>query len=72
MRQLIVNADDFGLTAGINRAIVELHEEQVVASTSLMARAAATGEAIELACSMPPISPHVRLPNQQWSRPFTI
>ena len=26
MRRLIINADDFGLTAGVNRAIVEAHE----------------------------------------------
>jgi hopanoid biosynthesis associated protein HpnK len=50
--RLIVNADDFGLTSGVNRAIVELHKTGVVTSASLMARAAATDEAIELACSM--------------------
>ena len=53
MSRLIVNADDFGLTAGINRAIVELHEEQVVASTSLMARAAATHQAVQIALATP-------------------
>lgn len=49
MRRLIVNADDFGLTSGVNRAIVELHAAGLVTSTSLMARAGATDEAIELA-----------------------
>lgn len=49
MRRLIVNADDFGLTSGVNRAIIELHAAGLVTSTSLMARTAATGEAIELA-----------------------
>ena len=53
MGRLIVNADDFGLTAGVNRAIAELHNAGVVTSASLMARAAATEEAIELARSMP-------------------
>jgi len=47
--QLIVNADDFGLTSGVNRAIDELHRSGVVTSASLMARAGATDEAIELA-----------------------
>ena len=49
MGQLIVNADDFGLTSGVNRAIDELHRSGVVTSASLMARAGATDEAIELA-----------------------
>ena len=53
MGRLIVNADDFGLTSGVNRAIAELHNAGVVTSASLMARAAATEEAIELARSMP-------------------
>jgi hopanoid biosynthesis associated protein HpnK len=46
---LIVNADDFGLTAGINRAIAELHAAGVVTSATLMARAHATEDAIEIA-----------------------
>ena len=53
MGRLIVNADDFGLTPGVNRAIVELHANGVLTSTSLMARAAATEEAIEIALSTP-------------------
>jgi hopanoid biosynthesis associated protein HpnK len=47
--RLIVNADDFGLTAGVNRAIMELHRAGVLMSTTLMAKAAATEDAIELA-----------------------
>lgn len=53
MNRLIVNADDFGLTAGVNRAIIELHQAGVLTSTTLMAKANATGEAIELARTMP-------------------
>jgi len=51
--RLILNADDFGLTAGVNRAIVELHRAGRLTSATLMARAAATEEAIEMACSTP-------------------
>jgi hopanoid biosynthesis associated protein HpnK len=51
--QLIVNADDFGLTAGVNRAIAELHQAGLLTSTTLMARAAATDRAIQIAHSMP-------------------
>lgn len=53
MRRLIVNADDFGLTAGVNRAIVELHRAGVLTSTTLMAKAGATDEAVALALGNP-------------------
>jgi predicted glycoside hydrolase/deacetylase ChbG (UPF0249 family) len=53
VRRLIVNADDFGLTHGVNQAIVELHRAGVVTSASLMAREKATDEAIEIARSTP-------------------
>ncbi len=36
-RTLIVNADDYGLTAGVSRAIVRAHREGVVTSTSALA-----------------------------------
>ncbi len=48
-----MNADDFGLTPGVNRAIIELHAAGLVTSTSLMARAGATDDAIELARATP-------------------
>ena len=48
-----MNADDFGLTAGVNRAIVELHRTGALTSATLMARAGATDEAIELARATP-------------------
>ncbi|MGA2809036.1 MAG: ChbG/HpnK family deacetylase [Terracidiphilus sp.] len=53
MGRLIINADDFGLTAGVNRAIVELHQNGFLTSTTLMARAVATAEAASLARSTP-------------------
>jgi hopanoid biosynthesis associated protein HpnK len=51
--RLIVNADDFGLTPGVNRAIVELHEAGVLTSATLMAKAGATSEAIAMARATP-------------------
>jgi chitin disaccharide deacetylase len=51
--RLIINADDFGLTSGVNRAIVELHRDGVLTSTTLMAKAAATTEAVNLARATP-------------------
>ena len=53
MGRLILNADDFGLTAGVNRALAELHRAGVLTSASLMARAAATNQAIERALATP-------------------
>lgn len=46
MRRLIINADDFGLTQGINRAIVETSQNGIVSSTTLMATARAFEDAI--------------------------
>jgi predicted glycoside hydrolase/deacetylase ChbG (UPF0249 family) len=37
-RYLIVNADDFGLTDGVNRGIARAHSEGIVTSASLMVR----------------------------------
>lgn len=53
MSRLIVNADDFGLTSGVNRAIVELNAAGVLTSATLMARAGASEEAISLAVATP-------------------
>ena len=53
MRRLIINADDFGLTSGVNRAIVEAHDRGVVTSATLMANGRAFDEAVALARSRP-------------------
>lgn len=45
MKQLIVNADDFGLTAGINAGIVQAHLHGIVSSATLMVHGAAAEEA---------------------------
>jgi chitin disaccharide deacetylase len=51
--RLIVNADDFGLAPGVNRAILELHAGEVLTSATLMAQAPATEEAVKMALAMP-------------------
>ena len=56
MRQLIVNADDLGLTAGVNRAIAETHAGGVVTSTTLMATGAAFSDAVERVKAAPELS----------------
>ncbi|MGA8075720.1 MAG: ChbG/HpnK family deacetylase [Candidatus Acidiferrales bacterium] len=53
---LIVNADDFGLSAGVNRAIVECHSGGVVSSATLMAKGAAFADAVTAARSAPNLS----------------
>jgi predicted glycoside hydrolase/deacetylase ChbG (UPF0249 family) len=44
---LIVNADDFGCSRGVNRGIVEAHEHGIVTSASLMVNRPAATEAAE-------------------------
>lgn len=51
--RLIVNADDFGIAPGVNRAILELHAAEVLTSTTLIAQAPATEEAVNMALAMP-------------------
>jgi predicted glycoside hydrolase/deacetylase ChbG (UPF0249 family) len=52
-RRLIVNADDFGLAAGVNAGIVEAHERGIVTSTSLMVCQPAAREAATYARGHP-------------------
>ena len=56
MRRLIVNADDFGFTAGVNRAIVEAHTRGIVTSSTLMANGRAFEDAVRLATTVPRLS----------------
>jgi predicted glycoside hydrolase/deacetylase ChbG (UPF0249 family) len=51
--RLIVNADDFGLTHGINRAVGELHDAGALKSATLMANGAAFEDAVEVARARP-------------------
>src|SRR6202020_2277931 len=51
--RLIINADDFGVTPGVNRAIAELHQGKVLTSTTLMATGAAFDDAVAVAHANP-------------------
>jgi chitin disaccharide deacetylase len=51
--RLIINADDFGLTPGINRAIAELHQAGALTSTTLMATGPAFDDAVATARANP-------------------
>jgi chitin disaccharide deacetylase len=77
MKQLIVNADDFGLTKRVSEAIVDAHRRGIVTSTTLMANGAAFDTATALSRQMPrlgigvhlnlseglPVSPASRIPS---------
>ncbi len=46
-KYLIVNADDFGLSPGVNQGVIVAHERGIVTSASLMVRFPAAAEAVE-------------------------
>ncbi|MHC1697649.1 MAG: hopanoid biosynthesis-associated protein HpnK [Geobacteraceae bacterium] len=53
MTKLIVNADDFGLSGGANRAVIRAYREGILTSTSLMVKGRAFAEAVSLAKENP-------------------
>ena len=55
-KYLIVNADDFGASAGVNRGILECHTGGVVTSTSLMVTGRAVHEAVGLSREHPELA----------------
>lgn len=65
-RYLIVNADDFGLSAGVNRGVVRAHAEGIVTSTSLMVRGPAAAEAAHCAARYPRLSFGLHVDLAEW------
>jgi len=53
---LVVNADDFGASIGVNRGIIECHTRGIVTSTSLMVTGRAVAEAISMSREHPGLS----------------
>ena len=53
MKRLIINADDFGLAPGVNRAVMELELAGALRSTTLMATAKYFSQAVHLAFAQP-------------------
>ena len=53
MKSLIVNADDFGLTSGVNRAVIEGHTGGIITSSTIMANMDAFDDAVRLAKDHP-------------------
>src|SRR5437870_11469633 len=65
-RYLIVNADDFGQSPGVNRGIIEAHEHGIVTSTSLMVRWPAAAEAVEYVRKRPGFSLGLHIDLGEW------
>ena len=61
MKALIVNADDLGWTAGVNRGIAESHRNGIVTSASLLANGPAFDDAVNVARALPAIGVGVHL-----------
>jgi hopanoid biosynthesis associated protein HpnK len=53
MKYLILNADDFGMTRGVNQGIVRAHREGILTSTTLMANGPAFADAVEQTAANP-------------------
>jgi predicted glycoside hydrolase/deacetylase ChbG (UPF0249 family) len=65
-RALIVNADDFGLSPGINRGIIEAHRRGIVTSASLMVCWPSAVAAVAYACSQPALSLGLHIDIGEW------
>ena len=65
-RYLIVNADDFGQTGGINEGVVEAHERGLVTSASLMVGWDAAGAAADYAAAHPELSVGLHVDLGEW------
>jgi predicted glycoside hydrolase/deacetylase ChbG (UPF0249 family) len=65
-RYLIVNADDFGMSSGVNRGIIKVHKYGIVTSTSLMVRWPAAAEAAAYSRKCPDLSLGLHVDLGEW------
>lgn len=65
-RWLIVNADDLGLSTGVNAGIAEAHERGIVTSASLMVRAGAAAAAADLIREQAELAVGLHLDIAEW------
>lgn len=70
-RYLIVNGDDFGMSSGVSRGIVDAHRRGILTSTSLMVDRPGAEEAASLARELPDLSVglHMELEGQAAADP---
>src|SRR4051812_40081454 len=67
MKRLVVNADDLGLSDGVNRGIFEAHERGIVTSASLMVRWGAAREGAAYAKAHPRLGVGLHLDFAEWA-----
>lgn len=67
MRQLIVNADDFGQSRGINLGVMEAHQKGIVTSASLMVRWPGALAAADYARNHPDLSVGLHVDLGEWT-----
>ena len=60
-KQLIINADDFGLCESVNKGIIEAHTKGVLTSTTIMTNMPAAEQAVELAKNLPTLGLGIHL-----------
>jgi len=65
-RFLIVNADDFGLSGGVNRGVALAHERGILTSASLMVRGTAAAEAAAYARAHPALAVGLHVDFGEW------
>ena len=65
-KYLIVNADDFGYSRGVNRGIIEAHERGIVTSASLMVKQDAAAEAAAYARRRSELSVGLHVELRRW------
>lgn len=65
-RRLVVNADDFGLSAGVNDGILRAHTEGIVTATSLMVRGSAAQDAARAAAAHPQLAVGLHVDLAEW------
>jgi predicted glycoside hydrolase/deacetylase ChbG (UPF0249 family) len=66
-KYLIVNADDFGQSAGVNSGIIQAHERGIVSSASLMVRWPAAAAAATYGRAHPHLSVGLHLDLGEWA-----
>jgi predicted glycoside hydrolase/deacetylase ChbG (UPF0249 family) len=67
VKDLVVNADDFGLSPGVNRGIARAHREGIVTSTSLMVRQPAAEHAAEIVQGLPSLGVGLHVDLGEWA-----
>jgi hopanoid biosynthesis associated protein HpnK len=60
-KRIIINADDFGLCDGVNKAVAKAHTEGILTSATIMANMPAAYEAVKIAKQLPTLGIGVHL-----------